>query len=168
MLLFNEELTYTQEATFLGVKFNANLTWEPQIRSLMAKAQPRLNLIKAMTTANGNGNKDLLLRLYKAIVRPVFEYSAIAHVNAAHCHHLKLQRIQNAAIRCILKLPSYTHTDILHDASGLTPLHDHIIQFGKKRFQAMREQSPIIEDVVIQFDQVSHATIWKSPLEFLL
>ena len=168
MLLFNEELTYTQEATFLGVKFNSNLTWEPQIRSMIAKAQPRLNLIKAITTANGNDNKDMLLKLYKAIVRPIFEYSAIAHVNAAQCHQLKLQRIQNAAIRCILKLPCYTHTDILHDASGLTPLHDHTIQFGKKRLQAMREQSPIIEEVVTQFDQVSHATIWKSPLEFLL
>ena len=168
LLLFNEELAYTQEATFLGVKFNSSLTWEPQIRSLIAKAQPRLNLIKAMTTSNGDENKEMLLKLYKAIVRPIFEYSAVAHVNAAHSHQLKLQRIQNAAIRCILKLPAYTHTDILHDASGLTMLHDHIKEFGKKRLHSMREQSPIIQEVINQFGLVSHVTIWKSPLEFLL
>ena len=115
LFLFGEELTYTNEAVFLGVKFNSSLTWEPQIRALIAKAQPRLNLIKALVSSCGHNNNELLLRLYMAIVRPIFEYSSIAHVNAAACHHCKLQQIQNTAIRVILKIPNYIHTDFLHD-----------------------------------------------------
>ena len=168
LFLFNEQLAYTNEATFLGVKFNASLTWEPQIRALITKAQPRLNLIKAMTTASNSDNIAMLLKLYKAIVRPIFEYSSIAHVNAANCHQIKLQRIQNAAIRSILKLPVYISTDILHDASGLPPLHDHIIQFGKRRLQSMKRRSPIVQEVVEQFETVAHRTTWKSPIEYLL
>ena len=168
LFLFNEELSYTEEATFLGVKFNSSLTWEPQIRALIAKAQPRLNLIKALSTSHGSNNIEMLLKLYKAIVWPIFEYSSIAHVNAAQCHQIKLQRIQNAAIRSILKLPAYIHTDILHDASGLPHLHQHIIQFGKKRLQTMLRQSPILQEVVDQFNQVSEVTTWRSPLEYLL
>ena len=168
LFLFNEQLKYTDEATFLGVKFNASLTWEPQIRSLIAKAQPRLNLVKAMTTSSNADNIQTLLKLYKTIVRPIFEYSAVAHVNAAHCHQIKLQRIQNAAIRCILKLPAYINTDILHDASGLPSLHEHIIQFGKKRLQTMLRRSPIVQEVVDQFQLVAHRTIWKSPMEYML
>ena len=118
--------THTNEAVFLGVKFNSSLTWEPQIRALIAKAQPRLNLIKALVSSCGHNNNELLLRLYMAIVRPIFEYSSIAHVNAAACHHRKLQQIQNTAIRVILKIPNYIHTDILHDASGLPMLHERI------------------------------------------
>ena len=166
LFLFNEELSYTEEATFLGVKFNSSLTWEPQIRALIAKALPRLNLIKALSTPQGN--IEMLLKLYKAIVWPIFEYSSIAHVNAAQCHQIKLQRIQNAAIRSILKLPAYIHIDILHDASGLPQLHQHTIQFGKKRLQTMLRKSPILEEVVDQFNQVSDVTTWKSPLEYLL
>ena len=168
LFLFNEELSYSDEAIFLGVKFNASLTWEPQIRALIAKAQPRLNLLKALTTSTGRDNPELLLRLYKAIVRPIFEYSSIAHVNSATCHQIKLQRIQNAAIRTILKLPNYMHTDILHDASGLPPLHNHIIEFGKKRLTSMRSKSPLIKETIDQFNSVSHILTWKSPLEFLL
>ena len=168
LFLFTEELSYTEEATFLGVKFNASLTWEPQIRALVSKALPRLNLIKALTTSYGNDNIEMLLKLYKAIVWPIFEYSSIAHVNAAQCHQIKLQRIQNAAIRSILKLPVYIHTDILHDASGLPQLHQHTIEFGKKRLQAMTRKSPILQEVIDQFHQVAGITTWKSPLEYLL
>ena len=168
LFLFNEELSYTDEATFLGVKFNSSLTWEPQIRALLAKALPRLNLIKALSTSQGSDNIEMLLKLYKAIVWPIFEYSSIAHVNAAQCHQIMLQRIQNAAIRSILKLPAYIHTDILHDASGLPQLHQHTIQFGKKRLQTMLRKSPILQEVVNQFNQVSEVTTWKSPLEYLL
>ena len=129
---------------------------------------PRLNLIKAMTTTSNSDNIGMLLKLYKAIVRPIFEYSSIAHVNAANCHQMKLQRIQNAAIRCILKLPVYINTNILHDASGLPPLHEHIIQFGKKRLLSMQRRSPIVQEVVEQFELVAHKTTWKSPIEYLL
>ena len=168
LFLFGEELTYTNEAVFLGVKFNSSLTWEPQIRALIAKAQPRLNLIKALVSSCGHNNNELLLRLYMAIVRPIFEYSSIAHVNAAACHHRKLQQIQNTAIRVILKIPNYIHTDILHDASGLPMLHEHITAFGKKRLTSMLKKSPLIQEVVDQFMDISHLKIWKSPLEYLL
>ena len=168
LVLFGEHLSYSDEATFLGVKFNASLTWEPQIRSLIAKAQPRINLLRAMSSFNRTGEVDMLLSLYKAIVRPIFEYSAIAHINAATCHHLKLQRLQNAAIRHILKLPRYLSVDILHDASGLPMLHDHLITFGKKRLSSLKEKSPLIPDVIDQFNRISHITKWKSPLEYLL
>ena len=49
LMLFNEQLTYVNEANFLGVKFDTRLTWEPQIRQLMTKAQPRINLLRALT-----------------------------------------------------------------------------------------------------------------------
>ena len=168
LFLFSEVLSYTEEATFLGVKFNASLTWEPQTRALITKALPRLNLIKALSSTQGNNNTEMLLKLYKAIVWPIFEYSSMAHVNAAQCHQSKLQRIQNAAIRSILKLPAYIHTDILHDASGLPLLHQHTIEFGKKRLQTMLRKSPILQEVIDQFNLVSGVTTWKSPLEYLL
>ena len=145
LMLFNEQLTYVNEANFLGVKFDTRLTWEPQIRQLMTKAQPRINLIRALKPLNPIGEPDLLLHLYKAIVRPVYEYSAIANVTAALCHQLKLQQQQNSVIRCILNLPKYTSADILHDASGLPKLHEHSISFAKKRLSAMKKSGPLIQ-----------------------
>ena len=59
MLLFNEELTYTQEATFLGVKFNSNLTWEPQIRSMISKAQLQVSLSPLTYRKKIQGNENM-------------------------------------------------------------------------------------------------------------
>ena len=166
--LFHEQLTFVEEATFLGVKFNSSLTWEPQVRQLIAKAQPRLNLLRAMAAYSNNSNLNLLLQLYKAIVRPIFEYSSIAHVNAKDCHQNKLQCLQNAAIHSVLKTPSYISIKLLHDASGLPMLHERVINFAKKRLKSMKETSPLIQEIIDQFKSVSHINIWKSPLDFLI
>ena len=109
----------------------------------------------------------MLLQLYKAIVRPIFEYSSIAHVNAANCHQLKLQGLQNAALRNILKVPSYISIESLHDASGLPMLHQHTIDFAKKRLEAMKTTSPLISDVINEFETVAHIAVHKSPLDFI-
>ena len=129
--LFGEQLAYSDEALCLGVKFNSSLTWELQTRHLLAMAHPRLNLLRAMSTHNSGDGTDMLLSIYKAIVRPIFEYSSIAHISATLCHQMKLQQMQNSAIRCILKIPKYTSTEILHDACGLPKLHEHAIAFAK-------------------------------------
>ena len=168
LFLFGEQLSYVTEATFLGVKFNSSLTWEPQVRQLLAKAQPRLNLIRAMSTLNVSEDVNLLLQLYKAIVRPIFEYSSVACISAATCHQMKIQSIQNAAIRAILKLPRYISTDILHDASGLPKVHQHTITFAKMRITSMRSKSPLIEEVISEHQTVAQNTAHKSPMDLIL
>ena len=109
----------------------------------------------------------MLLHLYKAIVRPIFEYSAVAHISAAHCHQMMLQQLQNAAIRCILKIPKYISTEILHDASGLSKLHDHSISFASHRVKTMEKTSPIIQETLDQFQLVQNKLTHKSPVEFI-
>jgi chromosome condensin MukBEF MukE localization factor len=72
--LFDEQLTFVDEATFLGVTFNSSLTWEPQIQKLIVKVHPRLNLLIAMASYSRSHNSDMLLQLYKAILfqSPIF------------------------------------------------------------------------------------------------
>ena len=168
LTLLGEQLSYVDEATFFGVKFNNNLTWEPQIRLLLAKAQPRLNLIRALSALNTNHESGMLLQLYKAIVRPIFEYPSIACISAATCHQMKLQNVQNAAIRTILKLPKYISTELLHDASGLPKLHQHTIEFAKLRVTSMHKESPLIDEVIDSYHSVSSNTAHKSPLDHIL
>ena len=143
------------------------MTWEPQIRHLLAKAQPRLNLLRIMSSFNCTHDGNMLLHLYKAIVRPIFEYSAVAHISAAECHQMKLQQLQNAAIRCILKIPKYISSEILHDASGLSNLHDHSVSFASHRVKTMVKTSPIVQDTLDQFQLVQNKMAHKSPIEFI-
>ena len=118
LTLSNNLLQPHDEADFLGVRFNSYLTWEPQIRNLINKAQPHINLLRAIRGFSNTVSPQMILDLYNSIVRPIFEYSAIAHITAADCHNSKLQTLQNTIIRCALHIPSYISTETLHDASG--------------------------------------------------
>ena len=121
-----------------------------------------------MSPLNESEDANLLLQLYKAIVRPIFEYSSVACISAATCHQIKMQSIQNAAIRAILKLPRYMSTDLLHDASGLPKLHQHTITFAKQRITSMRSKSPLIGEVIDEYRSVAQNTAHKSPLDLIL
>lgn len=167
LTLSGSHLQIQDEADFLGVTFNSYLTWEPHIRSLVQKAQPRVNLLRAIRGFSSSVTPDLILKLYNSIVRPIFEYSAMVHITAADCHINKLQILQNAALRCALNIPSYISTEILHDASGLDILQVHLIKFAKKRLSSMTITSPIIADVIEDFNQINIRTKHKSPIEFL-
>ena len=80
---------------------------------------------------------------------------------------MKLQSLQNAAIRAILKLPKYIGTELLHNACGLTKLHNHTIEFAKMRISSMYNNSPLIEEVIDQFHLVSSNSAHTSPLDLI-
>ena len=54
--LFNEEIPLSNEADFLGVKYDSRLTWEPQIKKITAKAYKRLNLLRAVSALSTTPN----------------------------------------------------------------------------------------------------------------
>ena len=146
----------TSEATFLGVTFDSRLTWEPQVRKIVAKAYKRLNLIRILSSLSKKSNPERLATLYSSIIRPLFEYSSLCIVNAAEVHLAKLQLVQNQAIRVILKLPRYVAINDLHDCSGIMPIIDHLISFARGRFKSMQSSSPLIADTLDSFNRVRH------------
>ena len=165
--LSGNHLQISDEADFLGVKFNSSLTWEPQIRSLVCKAQQRVNLLRAIRGFSQSVSPALILKLFASIVRPIFECSAVAHITAADCHKDKMQVLQNSVIRCALHIPSYISVETLHDASGLLPLHEHLVHFAKKRLATMKSNSPIIAGVIEEFERIGVTWKHKSPIEFI-
>ena len=80
---------------------------------------------------------------------------------------MKLQQLQNAAIRCSLKIPKYISSEILHDASGLQKLHDHSVSFAQLRIKSMSKDSPIVQDTIEQYQIVQHKLTHKSPLDYI-
>jgi hypothetical protein len=109
----------------------------------------------------------LILKLFAAIVRPIFEYSAVAHITAVDCHKDKMQVPQNSVIRSALHIPTCISVETLHDASSLLPLHEHMVHFAKKRLATMKSNSPIIADIIEEFEQIGNTWKHKSPIEFI-
>ena len=93
--LFQKDIPVTSEADFLGITFDSRLTWEPQIRKIIAKAYKRLNLMRILSATSKRQNPDTLAHIFTAIIRPIFENSSLSVIDAAEVHLDKLQLIQS-------------------------------------------------------------------------
>ena len=162
-----EQVKSVQEADFLGLTFDARMTWEPQTRKMLTRAYQRLNLLRSIAALAAKPDPNTLLTLYKSTIRSIFEYSAICFISAADCHFQKLQMIQNQALRLTLATPAYVSIKDLHDCAGIQPLHKHLTDFAQKRLTFMKRTSPIITPTIEEHQKVKHIKENPSALDII-
>jgi hypothetical protein len=136
---------------------------------MTVKTAGKLNLLKALSGAAQIKKNRFLILLYKLLVRTIFEFGCIAFIGAAEVHQAKLQKLQNSAIRSCLSLPAFVSEKLLHDASGLIPVFEHLKSFATKCFNSLLATSEIITNPIKDFQKVkSYRTqMHCSPLDIL-
>jgi hypothetical protein len=105
--LFRTALKTTEEVVFLGLTLTSSLTWKTQFENMEQKAWPRVNALRRIAALLKGRHSEILLGLYSAFVRPLFEYAAIAYISASQTHWNRLHRIQSVTIKSFLRLPNY-------------------------------------------------------------
>ena len=98
---------------FLGVILDPGLTWGPHIEYLVSKVERRVNQLKRLLGTPWKHNRQALLNVYKGFVRPALEYASCIWFFAAPSHLIKLDRLQNRALRLIAGGPPSTSAPIL-------------------------------------------------------
>ena len=143
------------------------LTWEPQFRQMMTKAYKRLNLLRHLSSLSKNLNPNIMIHLYKSIIRPIFEYGSVCIISAADVHLDKIQLLQNQALRLVMNCPRYTSINDLHDGTGIHNIKNHLISNAKYRLKIMRQNSPIIGKVIQEHQTLRHIQENASPLDIM-
>ena len=134
---------------------------------MVTKCYKRLNLLRAISTLTTQANPNVMLHLYKSIIRSIFDYCSLCIISAAETHIQKLQLVQNQTMRIISRTPAYVAIDDLHDCCGLTHIKDYLKESAKKKLNLMKRTSPLIHDIFTEFDQVKHITENASILDAL-
>ena len=163
--LFDQVIPTSNEATYLGVIFDTRLTWEHQIRQMTERAEGRLNLLKAMASISRKHNPNVLSQLYNSIIRSIFEYPSVCIVSAANVHINKLQRIQNQALRVILKVPAYIPIETMNDGGNQNNVRDHLITTAKNRIQQLCANSRLVRETIENFRKIKNNNFNTSPLD---
>ena len=65
--LNNQTLTTTKHPKILGITFHPKLTFSQHINVTITKAKQTLNILKALTSAKWNKQKELIVFIFKAI-----------------------------------------------------------------------------------------------------
>jgi len=68
---------------FLGAIFDKTLTGSPHLDYIVARCNKRLNLLKVLAGTRWCASKDMLLLVYKALIRSLIDYGCTAYDTAS-------------------------------------------------------------------------------------
>ena len=72
------DIPYVDNARFLGIVFDRKMNMRHHVDHVKTKVIKRQNLIQCISRISHGGDRKTLVRLYKALVRPVIEYGCQA------------------------------------------------------------------------------------------
>jgi hypothetical protein len=107
---------------YLGVVFDGKLLWGAHVRYIQQKCFKRINFLRSMAGVSWGAHPDVMLILYKGLIRSVLEYGCVAFDRMAGTHILKLERVQYRCLRIALGLMQSTHVQTLEVIGGVPPL----------------------------------------------
>ncbi len=74
--ILNKDIDIKKSAKFLGIVFDSRLNWWNHINYIIDRCKGRLNLLRCISGCKWGANCKNLINLYKALIRPIFEYGA--------------------------------------------------------------------------------------------
>ena len=142
-----KQLQYSEEARFLGVTFDSELSFENHILDIVKRSKKRLNLLKALKGKTWGADPNTILYTYKAFIRPILEYSCVlfAHVNQKLLN--KIQAIETEAIKIAHNLAPWTSNYWCYTLINFTPILERLKNLAKK-FLDKNKKDELIGDLL--------------------
>ena len=118
----NQQIPQDDTPTYLGIKLDKRITWNPHIKEMEKRATKRLSIMKKLAGTKWGANSRILRQVYTGNVRPVMEYGSAAWATAAKTNTTRLAKVQNAGLRLITGGLKTTPINALESTTGLPSL----------------------------------------------
>uniref|UniRef100_A0A8C6LHB5 Reverse transcriptase domain-containing protein n=1 Tax=Nothobranchius furzeri TaxID=105023 RepID=A0A8C6LHB5_NOTFU len=97
--LYSQELERVNKFKFLGIWFDERITWGVHIQSIMDKSKKVLNIMRCLVGSEWGADRKSMKAIFNGLIRSVLDYGCVAYNSAAKTTLLKLNSIQNQALR---------------------------------------------------------------------
>jgi ribonuclease HI len=115
-------LEWKTDVKFLGLIFDSRLTWAAHIKYVSERCNKRLNLMRSLSGTTWGASKDILMVVYKALIRSILDYGCIAYNTASENVKSKLDKIQAQALRICCGAMKCTSIAAMQVECGEMPL----------------------------------------------
>ena len=140
LTLGDEPIGIAESFKFLGVYFNRRLDWKTHIDNLARSLTRSGFIIYKLVNMKQSLSVNLLVRLYKALLRSKLDYGAPVLVSALKTHPHRLEVIQNRFLRTILGGFKSTPVNLLQLETGISSIKNrwtflattHYIKLSKR------------------------------------
>ena len=128
--LNNNPIPVVEKAKFLGVMFDEKLNFKEHIAHLRVKCQAGLQLLRTVSKLDWGADRITLLRLFRSLIRSRLDYGAPVYGSARPSYLLRLQPVQNQALR--LSLGAFRTSPIasIHVEALEPPMEIRRLQLG--------------------------------------
>ena len=124
-----QEIKTVKSAKFLGMIFDRKLSWHYHIDYVVKKCKQRLNLMRAVSSKHWGASQSTQLTIYKALIRSVIDYGAIAYDSASASQLAKLDSIQCQALMICTGAMKGTPLAVLQTHCDEMPLQIRRLKF---------------------------------------
>lgn len=121
--MYGQAIEQVKEFRFLGVWFDAKLTWNEHIKKVHAKCKKILNVMRCLRGSEWGASRSALKKIYVALIRSVLDYGSAAYGSASKSSLKKLKVVQAQALRLCCGAFTSTPVSALQVEVGEMPLH---------------------------------------------
>ena len=128
----NKDIKPSDNVKFLGLILDRNLSWRPHIKNLEIKCNAAVRIIKCLRGIWWGADPNILLTIYKALVRSKIEYGGFLISPCKEIHMNKLQKIQNSSLRFAMGYQCTTPINVIMAESCIPYLKYRFEYLGYK------------------------------------
>ena len=119
----NTIISVKTEVKFLGIIFDQKLNFKSHIAYVKDKCLRALNILKVVSNTEWGGDRKVLLRLYRSLIRSKLDYGCFIYGSTRKSYLKVLDTIANQGLRLALGAFRTSPVQSLHAEAGEAPLN---------------------------------------------
>ena len=120
--LYGNLIPVVNEVKFLGVIFDSKINFISHINQIRKRCMKTLNLLRVVSSMDWGADRQVLLRLYRSLIRSKLDYGCIVYGAARKSYLRRLDVVQNQALRICLGAFRTSPIDSLHVEANEVPI----------------------------------------------
>jgi len=122
LYLNDVRLPYESNAKFLGMTWDAKLSWHQHLNKLKHDCQKPLGLLRSLTALRWGADQQSSLLIYKSLIRSKLDYASIVYNSASKTDKAIIEPVVNNALRIVSGVFKSTPTEYLNILTNEPPL----------------------------------------------
>lgn len=139
-------LQWSNQAKYLGITYDAKLSWKKHIQKVRGKAIGQARLLYPLLNRSSKLNLQTKMLIYKIYIRPILTYAAPAWATTATTRTLlPITELENRWLRSYTAAPWFIRNTTLRRDTGLQTLKDFINHLASRHFEhSETNENPLI------------------------
>lgn len=149
-------LETVKSTRYLGVTIDRYLSFGVHIRETRVKINDRLNMIKVISGIKSGSHPQVLMNIFKALIRSVMEYGCVVTWNAKQTNRNILKTLTNQCLRKATGCTKSTPLNALAAISGQEPLDLRMEYATGRNVARCFERRNVVSKQLMQIPQIEN------------